>query len=83
MSKFYKTAQGEVYGKCGITFGPDPVEVDDAQLKKVSGRLKQTIGARLAADARLVEVDPPAQAEGSNAKGGKADGGKKGANDKK
>ncbi len=59
MSKFYKTVRGEVYGKCGITFGAEPVEVSDAKLKEVGGTLKMSVADRLAADRRLVEVDPP------------------------
>lgn len=58
MSKFYKTTGGEVYGKCGITFGAEPVEVSDAALARKTER--GIVGERLAADARLTEVAAPA-----------------------
>lgn len=66
-SKFYKTAAGEVYGKCGLKFGPEPVEVSERVLgtkrPAMGADENQTIGERLAMDPRLVEVAAPAQSE--------------------
>jgi len=63
MPKAYKTARGEVYEKCGIEFGAEPVAIGDADLATVRGELGFTIGERLAKDDRLVEVDVPKDAK--------------------
>lgn len=62
MPKAYKTARGEVYEKCGIEFGPEPVAIDDADLATKRGELGFTIGERLERDERLVEVEVPKDA---------------------
>lgn len=58
-SKWYKTAGGEKYGKCGLTFAADAVEVPAGKLDEKRGDLGLTVGERLAMDERLVEVPPP------------------------
>ncbi len=84
-SKWFKTSGGEVYGKCGITFGAEPVEVSEKDLGTKRGDLGLTIGQRLAEDPRLVEVEPPTRAkEAAKPTGGEqADGGKGKAGDEK
>jgi len=80
----FKTVRGEVYVKCGITFGPDPVPVDGETLNSVSRRagLDRTIGDWLTTDKRLIEVPNPfkkPEAEKAETeKAGSADGGKGG-----
>lgn len=59
MGKWFRTSQGEVYGKCGLTFGATPTEVTDDVLKTKRGDLGLTIGERLAADERLIECPAP------------------------
>lgn len=67
--RFFKTVRGEVYVKCGIEFGPEPVLVDGRTLNIVSGRagLDRTIGEWLASDKRLVEVPNPTKRPDSEA----------------
>lgn len=67
MSKFYRTVGGEVYGKCGLTFAAEPVEVSDELLAQLTPRDSRTIGDRLAGDPRLVEVVIAAEVERTNA----------------
>ncbi|MCC6775992.1 MAG: hypothetical protein IT537_05035 [Hyphomicrobiales bacterium] len=75
--RFFKTVRGEVYVKCGITFGPDPVHVSGKLLSQVSRRagLDRTIGDWLTSDKRLIEVPSPSKkAEpGNSAEPEKAD----------
>lgn len=78
-SKWFKTAAGEKYGKCGLMFGAEPVEVPAAKLATKRPGFGQdentTIGQRLAEDQRLVEVPPPAKPDAKKAgDGGKDDG---------
>lgn len=58
-SRYFKTLHGEVYGKCGLMFGNDPVAVPADKLAEKLGSLGQTIGERLEQDPRLVEVAAP------------------------
>lgn len=73
-SRYFKTLHGEVYGKCGLMFSKDPVEVPTDKLAEKLGSLGQTIGERLEQDPRLVEVpapETPAAATEDGGEGGK------------
>lgn len=56
MPMLIKTVGGEVYGKCGLVFGEEPVEIDDETLSTVTHRdgFERTVEERLLADPRLV-----------------------------
>lgn len=95
-NKAFKTKGGEVYEKCGVKFGPEPVAIDDADLKAVRGELGFTLGERLANDDRLVECEvpkdaktvkpkppsPPPKDDEAGSKSGSKSGNGKGAGDK-
>jgi hypothetical protein len=81
MPKRFKTVGGEVHGRCGLVFGPEPTEVDDETLATVTRRdgVEQTIGNRLLADPRLIPVEPenagePDTDDGAGSEGGGAAG---------